>query len=296
MEKKLIVRKIHSLKWRIISFNETLRQKFYERHALRELRRRWASFAQNKPVHHSLDGVLIVSLTSYPPRFPTLHLTLKSLLCQSQRPDRIVLWLAYEDLDQLPYSVRDLTVHGLEIRATEDIKSYKKIIPTKINDPGAFIVTADDDVYYEADWLEQLCNLVTTSKDICCHRAHQIEYTDDGLIKPYGQWKFEVDASSVVEHGIFPTGVGGVLYSPHSLHADTTNVKLLTELCPYTDDVWLAWMGRLAGARYKIVEKPWRRITWSKSQQVALANRNFSGSGNDEAIDAMTNVFGPLPT
>ena len=37
---------------------------------------------------HPLPGKLVVSLTSYPPRFAALPLTMRSLLCQAVKPDR----------------------------------------------------------------------------------------------------------------------------------------------------------------------------------------------------------------
>ena len=46
---------------------------------------------------HQLPAPLIVSLTSYPVRFKTLPKTLKCLLNQSIIPDKIILWIAYED-------------------------------------------------------------------------------------------------------------------------------------------------------------------------------------------------------
>ena len=45
---------------------------------------------------HGLPVPLIISLTSFPARYDTLHLTLKSLMGQSVRPDRVILWLAEE--------------------------------------------------------------------------------------------------------------------------------------------------------------------------------------------------------
>ena len=36
---------------------------------------------------------VIVSLTSFPPRFANIHLTLKSLLLQYEKPDRIIVYL-----------------------------------------------------------------------------------------------------------------------------------------------------------------------------------------------------------
>src|SRR5688500_5188057 len=62
---------------------------------------------------HQLPGELIISLTSYPARFRTLHLSLRCLLTQSIKPDRIVLWIAREDLPLLPASVRKLAAHGI---------------------------------------------------------------------------------------------------------------------------------------------------------------------------------------
>ncbi|MFC3215790.1 hypothetical protein [Novosphingobium panipatense] len=56
--------------------------------------------------HHGLAGELVVSLTSYPVRYATLHLTLKSLLRQQTVPDRIVLWIADGDVAALPRATR----------------------------------------------------------------------------------------------------------------------------------------------------------------------------------------------
>jgi len=43
---------------------------------------------------------IFVSLTSHPPRFCTLHLTLKSLLIQSVRPKELILWIGNEENNQ----------------------------------------------------------------------------------------------------------------------------------------------------------------------------------------------------
>src|SRR6478736_6608940 len=81
----------------------------------------------NKP--HGLPGELVVSLTSYPIRFRTLHKTIRSLLGQDIRADRVILWLADGDEQYLPDDVRELQQLGLEIRNCADFRSYKKIIP-----------------------------------------------------------------------------------------------------------------------------------------------------------------------
>ena len=105
---------------------------------------------------HGLPSELIVSLTSYPPRFTTLYPTLVHLLVQTVRANRIVLWVAPEDQKLLPGKVRRLVRFGLEIREAVDTGSYKKIVPALQAFPGAFIVTADDDIDYDKKWLEEL--------------------------------------------------------------------------------------------------------------------------------------------
>ena len=44
------------------------------------------------------------------------------------RPDETVLWLAKSEFAQLPPEI--LRMDGLTIRQCEDIRSYKKLIPT----------------------------------------------------------------------------------------------------------------------------------------------------------------------
>ncbi|BAB51279.1 acyltransferase family protein [Mesorhizobium japonicum] len=125
--------------WRVAKYQDQLIgfAKPYAAQVLIALR--WPLRGKGRP--HGLPGELIVSLTSYPKRFPTLHLTLRCLLSQTIAPNRVILWLTAEDAAQLPASVTDLKCHGLEIRFCKDIRSYKKIIPTLLAFPSAYIVT-----------------------------------------------------------------------------------------------------------------------------------------------------------
>ena len=88
-----------------------IRQRWLERQAERAVAR-FPTVKDKAP--HGLATPLIVTLTSFPPRLPMLAKTLKSLLDQHTRPDRVVLWLAHEDIEQLPADVLALREHGLE--------------------------------------------------------------------------------------------------------------------------------------------------------------------------------------
>lgn len=238
---------------------------------------------------HGLSGPLVVSLTSYPARFPTLGLTLRAILRQTVRPDGVILWLGEGDEALLPGDVRSLP--GLEVRPCPQWRSYKKIVPTLLAHPDAFVVTADDDVYYPADWLEKLVGAAEAGAQIACHRAHRITLGADGRPAPYGRWRHNVDApecSSLT----FLTGVSGVIYAPGVFHPDVTRDDLFTRLAPRSDDVWLYWMHRLNGIEARKIGARARIVEWEGSQAQSLRDENLHGTGNDQAVAALLARYG----
>lgn len=241
---------------------------------------------------HDLPGTLIVSLTSYPARFAVVGYTIRSLLNQTIKPDRTILWVGEQDRASVPADVEALTRFGLEIRTCADILSFKKIIPVLEQWPNSFVVTADDDLYYEPRWLEDLvAGFAPSAPAIVCRRAHLPTRRPDGRMGPYLEWTSEVIVRDS-ELPLFPTGVGGVLYFPGSLSPLVTTRALFTALCPRADDVWLYWMGRMAGSRYRQVGGPFEQITWPRSQATSLTVQNVNGGENDRQISAMEERFG----
>lgn len=243
---------------------------------------------------HGLPNRLIVSLTSYPPRFGGLHLTLQSLLQQTVRPDHLVLWIAQGDLGRIPPKVQALVAQGVEIRACEDTRSYKKLIPAIESFPDASIVTADDDVYYPPDWLATLAAGVDPAESvIVCHRVNRILYEPGGALRPYDSWPDDVqdDAARRPSTDLMPIGVGGVLYPPHSLTPDVTDKTLFQKLAPDNDDLWFFWSARRAGTRFRKVGGRFPRITWPRSQRGHLFSLNQFG-GNDRQLADLTAALG----
>ncbi|WP_156369444.1 glycosyltransferase family 2 protein [Duganella sp. Leaf126] len=238
------------------------------------------------------DAGIVVSLTSYPPRFATLHLTLKSLLSQSLAPARVVLWIARADMDKLPPAVTALRAAGLEIEACDDTRSYKKMIPLLQQGERRAIVTADDDVYYWRDWLQQLADARTPGRlEVVCHRMHRIRLDAAGLPLPYSDWEHDVhDTRADVTH--FPTGIGGVLYPPGVFGPEVLDVAAFSRLCPNGDDIWFYWMARSNGARSKRVPDVNQLYCWEGSQEAALWQNNLVGKANDTQIGAMIGAYG----
>lgn len=232
----------------------------------------------NRP--HGLPGELIVSLTSYPPRFATLAKTLRSLLAQDVLADRTILWVEEDDRELLPPNVLQLQQQGLEVRTCPDLRSYKKIVPALREFPDAFIVTADDDLYYPRDWLAKLAGgFVPEEKVIVCVRAHRPARDAKGF-QPYSLWHWGYVTSGEIRDDLFPTGGAGALYPPGCLPPETCDVEAIMRLCPTADDVWLYCMAKRAGARHRQVGGYFPLVNWDGTEEGGLEHVNVL-EGND---------------
>lgn len=266
------------------------------RRAIRARERELAASAPSPPPRpHGLPEALYVTLTSYPPRFATLHLTLETLLRQTVRPDGVLLWIAHGDMARLPPRVKALTARGLTILPCEDVRSYKKLVFALEAYPTSILVTADDDVGYPPDWLETLVDAVAPSQPtILCHRAHRIRFTPSGDIAPYSEWEIDVqdEACRRPSTDIVPVGIGGVLYPPGCLSKEATDRNLFMKLAPTADDLWFYWTARRAGTRHRKVGGKFERDLWPGTQSDRLYAANLHG-GNDRQIEALSRQFGP---
>lgn len=185
------------------------------------------------------DKRLIVSLTSYGRRLYDVPYTIQSIMRQTQKPNRIILWIDSNDEENIPIMLKKLQSRGLEIRVTpEEIRSHKKLYHSLVEFPDDVIVTMDDDVIYEYDLLERLASAYRTHPNsICACRVHRVTFEKDGKILPYKSWQWNYKKSDE-SYLNFLTGVGGVLYPPHSLAVEVLDIDKFKELCPLADDVW----------------------------------------------------------
>jgi hypothetical protein len=246
---------------------------------------------------------LIVSLTTIAERVHSVHLCLDSLLRQTRKPDRIVLWLNWTDTTgrprlspgTLPVQLRRLVARGVSIEWCADIGPYCKLIPALRRHPAARIATADDDILYPSDWLEQLVRAQEREPEfVHCHRAHRMRRDPDGELRPYAEWD-RCDAGPEASYDVFPTGVGGVLYAPGDLAPETLNEAAFRELCPRADDVWFKAMSLLAGRQCKRVPHSSfeeRRCGLQVSRRNNLRAYNVAGRGNDMQIERVAMRYG----
>ena len=212
---------------------------------------------------------LIVSLTSYPPRIATVHKTIETLLNQTIKPEKLILWLSDEEFPNreadLPEELLAQATRGLEIRWCNNIRSYKKLIPTLKAYPNAVIVTADDDVYYHLQWLERLYLAYIRNPDcIHVHRVTKFYLDDKGdfAIVKGGQdcWEQPSYLNKLV-------GVGGVLYPPYCFPPDVLDESKFMELAPTSDDIWFWLMAAMLGYKVNRVEEPLSKPNYVEGTQ-----------------------------
>lgn len=238
---------------------------------------------------HKLPGRLIVSLTSYPPRFRTLSRTLRSLARQTVKPDAIILWIAHEDYQSLPLSVR--RVHKIDIRKCPNLRSLKKIVPALEAYPDAFIATADDDLYYPTDWLERL--IVGSGTGISAMSVIEPIWNGDAYLRR-NDWLINEQGPFLIAG----TG-GGALFPPKSLHPDVADFETFDRIAGTCDDSWIAWQAARAGTPIvKVPNAVLRFIPWERTTANSLSYQNygadFRGGVHHTVIDNLTAKYGPL--
>ncbi len=231
----------------------------------------------------------IVSLTTYGKRLYDVYLTIESIMQQSRKPNKIVLWLDERLAKQeMPMTLQLQTERGLEIRFCKDIRSYTKLIPSLKAFPDAVVITIDDDLIYDIDFLDKLIMAyLSDSSYIYYNRGHKMKLTSSKKLDKYLNWEWNSESMDVSSLN-FPTGVGGVLYPPNIFSQEVFNEEVFLSICPTADDVWFKAMSLMNG---KACRKVYTRklngeeyIENEDVQDIALFKINNGQSQNDIQI------------
>ncbi|MEI6895138.1 MAG: glycosyltransferase family 2 protein [Colwellia sp.] len=195
---------------------------------------------------------IVISLTTYNTRIKIVDKVIKSLLAQTLRVDKIILWLDENEFSfgELPQKLTSLVSESFEIKFCPNYKSYKKLIPTLSLYPNATIITFDDDIDYPEDQVEKLVlNHLENRTFVIANVARNIAIKN-GKLLPYKEWSHasEQQVGKAYRH-LLPIGVGGVLYPQGSLNHEVMNTEQFLKLAPHGDDLWLKCMTLLNGRR-----------------------------------------------
>ncbi len=239
-------------------------------------------------------------MTSFPKAIPYAAQAIRSILSGSVLPDKLILYLTYSQFveSEIPENLRLLSENSpiFEIRNYDrDIRSYRKLIPALMDFPDAIIVTVDDDVAYHKHMLRDLLDLHSQIPDaVLAHRAKHIK-----IGKPYRGWRkyrwydflFRRIHKSFLN---LQTGVGGVLYPPHSLKKEMMDVDLFTKIAPSTDDIWF-WAAGVANG-FPVIPVPFghnKPRGLHKPKELSLKTTNFKNGvdRNSAALKAILKAY-----
>ncbi len=247
------------------------------------------------PVSHGQPSC-VVSLTTYSKRIHDVYVVIESLGEQTIKANKIVLWLDENEfcLDSIPELLKKQMDRGLDVRFYQNIRSYKKLIPSLKLFPESDIITVDDDFIYPHDFIEILVKESRANLNcIVGVRSHTIAI-EGGQPLPYKKWDYE---SSFAKNGSFTflTTGAGTLFPAHILNDEFCNEDEFMNLCPSADDVWINFMCIKYGIERKKVHDDRvfrsRFISLDAHQDIALNKENVHKNQNDEQIKRVVDRY-----
>lgn len=243
------------------------------------------------------DPEVIVSLTSFPARIASVHMTVQSLLEQTYSSKRVILWLAKE---QFPHGEKDLPQQLVSLQNKDrftiewcdDLRPHKKYFYAMQKYPDVPIITVDDDVIYQDTMVQQLVDSYKRFPyAVSALRVHRIRLTEEKEIAPYKFWEREIKDVGVPSLALCATGVSGILYPPHILPAETFNKARIQEFCLNADDLWLKTMELINHVPVVLAASPSAINYIPDSQEIALWKENDKKGANDSQLEVLVSFY-----
>lgn len=241
---------------------------------------------------------VVVSMTSFPARIDKAYYAIKSLMIQSYKPDRIIMWLAKEQFpnQNLPEKIRLLENKGVEIKWCDDLRSHKKYhYALQQQNDNEVVITYDDDIIYEYDSIEKLIKgHKQYPNSIICNRAHEITLDSNGNIQPYSEWKIHSSlGTQEPSYLLMPSTGNGCLYPFHIMPDVTFDWQLAKKNALTADDIWMkycSWINHVT--IFKTRETIATLCNVIGSQKERLTQINDINGENQQVIDRLQVLFG----
>jgi hypothetical protein len=177
-----------------------------------------------------------VSLTSYGERLKeATPKAIRSLFSQDFTPDKVILYLAEKDRQNVENQFENLPV---EIRIVPDVMSHKKFFAlTEREFDNDFIVIVDDDLQYKPYFWGKLWAKYEEHKSeqnfIVCNRAQTVSN------RKYKERKFVMKTDPDCGRFIFGSGAG-LLIPPQTMRFNKETINESFALCPHCDETFFS--------------------------------------------------------
>lgn len=197
-----------------------------------------------------MEPRVVVSMTTIPERNGSLGPTLLSLVEQTRKPNVIAMYLPPgADVPVLP-ECKDVQI--VKVRAGIDLGPIMKLSAVLDSEPDTLVVTVDDDIIYDRNWLRTIVDAA-------------MNYPDDAL--GFSGWS----ARSLVEDDqwVFRSpngycdvleGWAGAAYWPRFFKP---GVMKIPDSFKFVDDVWISSYLYHQRIHRRVIEQPmakWQRL------------------------------------
>lgn len=243
---------------------------------------------------------IIISMTSYPQRFSTIGEPLNSLLRQSVKPDKIIVWLGSDSSrEDLTDEMLEFEKKGIEFRfdQNKNLKPHKKYFYALQEFPQDLVITVDDDIIYPRNTIK---SLITAHKkypnNICARRVHKIALDNNHQIAPYLKWDYEYRGEVRPSKSLFATNGAGTIFPHGCLPKEAFNAADIERYCLNADDVWLWYWEQKQGISTVWVPCFMIHPPVVKELKTAggLAEKNVELAGNDYYIKELFEHYGKI--
>lgn len=224
---------------------------------------------------------IIISLTTYPKRIPTVYKVIASLFKQTYKPDRIILWLSENQFrnkeKDIPWELQEYVGKGLEICFVEDdMRAHKKYLYAMKEFPDDIVITVDDDLLYPNNMVEMLVNsYLKYPNAVSAMRTHLMTIKKHGEISLYKEWLKEYPhIVNTPCMQLLATSGAGTLFPPHSLDEQAFNTEAIKKCAINADDLWLKIMQVIKGTPVVLVQKQQELLYIEGTQDQTLYQTN----------------------
>ena len=246
-----------------------------------------------------IEKYITASLTTFPSRIIEVRYAILSILFQTVRPDKVILWLAEEQFPEkkIPQNLCDLCQYGLEVRFCDDLRSHKKYYyALKEQMSDELVITFDDDIIYHPHTIERLLQKHKEYPDsIICSQVHIMSYDQKHQLNIYEKWRIADDFMDIPNENYMPLTGSGCLYPYGVMLGMIFNKKNIRNFAFTADDLWIGFWARKKGILICPTEKVSRLFSViGSSQMVNLSQVNCIGDGNDSTLRNLQKEFGEI--
>lgn len=242
------------------------------------------------------ESPAIVSLTSFPDRIDKVWLVVESILYQTKKPRRIVLWLYKGEFDSkasLPKRLLALEKRGLEIRfCDENLMPHLKYYYTMKENPSSNIITVDDDMFYPPNLIETLYAKHQEYPDaILSVATREIKFVNNE-IWGYKEWP-KVTGNAPPGYKYLNMGVGGAFYPANCLHEEIFNLNNIKHMSLKADDLWLKVMSLLKRTKVRSLagDFPYYYLMVYHENTRKLEDVNVGSGNNDKVFKKLVSEY-----